>query len=99
MDFNLYCKRLLSERPYYFSDMSSSGFDLELEFYSKDLEGLRNKIHDIISGKKVSDKRGITIELTNESEVNDFIDFLNNDLEIAVFMKHKFGKLVSYLYK
>jgi hypothetical protein len=98
MRFDLYYNRILEERPYYFTDEGADGFDLELEKYKYDYKGLKNRIKEILNGVMVFDSRGNQLHLHEDQQKQDFIRFLEDDVEIMMFMQFRFKKPVSDLY-
>ena len=77
---------LLREMPY-FETENGDIYDLEMELYKDDLEGFRQKILDLLKGKKLTDKRGNSLWLQTEKQLGSFLSWLSTDNQVLLFLK------------
>lgn len=78
--------KLLQEMPYY-TGTTNQIFDLELEKYAEDVDGLRARIQKIFAGEPVTDKYGSVIQLKDPADKNSFLDFLLFSHQIQVYLR------------
>jgi len=97
---NLTFDSYLSEMPHveYGNDKI---FDLELEKFSKNPKGLLDYLERILSGKKLTDKYGQTIELKSLSDQSMFMTNLKADPFFSMWMRkyHLSAKLEAIFKK
>ena len=87
--FNELYEGLLMEMPYV--DVQQHGetikFDLELEKYAHDLDGLKDVLRSVLQDGTVTDKYGNTIHLTTHDERMSFLSELADNDTVKLFLK------------
>ena len=87
--FDKLYESLLLEMPYI--NVRQHGetikFDLELEKYAHDLDGLKDVLRSVLQDGTVTDKYGDTIHLTTHDERMGFLSELTENDTVKLFLK------------
>jgi hypothetical protein len=89
-DFDNLWESLLLEMPYIKAPTKSGFFDLELEKYKNDWDGLFRMIHNILNSRRAVDKYGNNIELETPQQKERFIDILKDCDQLNIFLQKYF---------